>query len=334
MAQITQKNIINIDDGIPTIDLSSITSLDHLPNTNDAIIDRNMAKLVTEVGDACEKWGIFRVINHGVPLEILESARKFFALSKEDKMKASRDETCPMGYSDEAWKQVFEFCGNESVVTQQGSHVFQVVNRWPESPAELREAAQEYGRGVEKLGLKILELIALSLGLDANRLTEFHKDTSLSVRLHQYAPRPDPEAMLEAGTHTDTGCVTVLAQDDIGGLEVKRKNDGEWIALKPVSGALTINIGDIVQVWSNDKYHSVVHRVRPNTTKERLSIASLFGPAYYVNVKPLDELINDQNCAKYREYNWGVFRASRMKNYGNKQSLERQEISHFRIIKT
>ncbi|KAL9242754.1 hypothetical protein vseg_016723 [Gypsophila vaccaria] len=331
MAQIVQSNGTNHDDGIPTIDLSSIVSLDHLPKTNEAILNENIAKVIAEVGDACEKWGIFRVVNHGVPLEILESARKFFALSKEDKMKASRDETCPMGYSDEAWKQVFEYCANESVVTKHGTNVFQVVNRWPESPAELRGAALEYARGVEKLGLKILELLALSLGLAADRLTEYHKDTSLSVRLHQYTPRPDPEAVLEAGTHTDTGCVTVLAQDDIGGLEVRRKYDGEWVALKPVSGALTINIGDIVQVWSNDKYHSVVHRVRPNTKKERLSIASLFGPAYYVNVKPLDELINEQNCAKYKEYNWGDFRASRMKNYGNKQSVERQDISHFRI---
>ncbi|KAH9607098.1 hypothetical protein KSS87_005027 [Heliosperma pusillum] len=332
MAESTQKPIkITYEDGIPTIDLTSITLLDHLPNTNDEITDSNLTELIAEVGEACEKWGLFRVVNHGVPLEILENAREFFALSKEEKMKVKRDVSCPMGYSDETWKQVFEYSVNESIVTKHGSNVFQVVNQWPQYPAQLRESAEEYARGVVKLGIKLLEVIALSLGLTANRLTEFHKDTSLAVRLHQYAPCPEPERLLGPGTHTDTGCVTVLAQDNIGGLELQRRSDSEWIALKPVPGALTINLGDIVQVWSNDKYHSVVHRVRPNANKERLSIASLFGPAYYVNVKPLEELINEENCAKYKEYNWGKFRASRMKNYDNKQSIERQDISHFRI---
>ncbi|CBI32479.3 unnamed protein product, partial [Vitis vinifera] len=72
---------------------------------------------------------------------------------------------------------------------------------------------------------------------------------------------------LGVGRHKDSGALTFLAQDDVGGLEVNRKTDGEWVRVKPTPDAYIINVGDIVQVWSNDTYESVEHRVMENSER-------------------------------------------------------------------
>ncbi|KAF3973513.1 hypothetical protein CMV_003066 [Castanea mollissima] len=86
-----------------------------------------------------------------------------------------------------------------------------------------------------------------------------------------------------------------------------RKTDGEWVRVKPTPGAYIINVGDIIQVWSNDRYESVEHRVMVNSERERFSLPFFFNPAHYTMVKPLEELTDEQNPAKYRAYNWGKF---------------------------
>lgn len=113
----------------------------------------------------------------------------------------------------------------------------------------IREACEEYGREVGKLGLKLLELIALSLGLPAKRLNVYFKDHQTTfMRLNHYPPCPSPHLALGVGRHKDGGALTVLAQDDVGGLEVRRKSDGEWIRVKPIPDAFIINVADIIQV--------------------------------------------------------------------------------------
>lgn len=111
-----------------------------------------------------------------------------------------------------------------------------------------REICEEYGREVEKLGFKLLELISLSLGLPADRLRVFFKDQTSFLRFNYYPPCPSPHLALGVGRHKDGGALSVLAQDDVGGLEVRRKSDGEWIPVKPIPDAYIINIGDAVQV--------------------------------------------------------------------------------------
>ena len=111
-----------------------------------------------------------------------------------------------------------------------------------------REVCQEYTHDVVKLALKLMELIALSLGLPAQRFHEYFKDQTSNFRLNYYPPCPSPELALGVGRHRDIGALTVLAQDDVGGLEVKRRTDGEWVGVKPTPDAYIINVGDIIQV--------------------------------------------------------------------------------------
>lgn len=112
-----------------------------------------------------------------------------------------------------------------------------------------REVCQEYAQAVEKLAYKLLGLIALSLGQPKNRFDDYFKDHQTSlVRLNHYPPCPSPHLALGVGPHKDAGALTVLAQDDVGGLEVRRKSDGEWSPVTPTPDAFIINVGDIVQV--------------------------------------------------------------------------------------
>ncbi|KAK9164351.1 hypothetical protein Syun_005253 [Stephania yunnanensis] len=183
---------------------------------------------------------------------------------------------------------------------------------------------------MEKLSYKLLELIALSLGLPAERFSDYFENDTSFVRLNHYPPCPSPELALGVGRHKDSGALTVLSQDDVGGLEVRRK-DGEWTKVKPIPDSYIINVGDIIQVWSNDRYKSIEHRVKVNSERERFSIPFFFNPAHHVMVKPMEELIDEQSPAKYREYNWGKFFKTRKLSDFKKLDVENIQIHHFKI---
>ncbi|KAK7400846.1 hypothetical protein VNO78_12154 [Psophocarpus tetragonolobus] len=328
-------------EGIPTIDLS--------PITNHTVSDPSSIEvLVKEIGSACKEWGFFQVINHGVPLtlrqNIEKASRLFFAQSLEEKKKVSRDEMSPSGYYDTEhtknvrdWKEVFDFQVKDPTLVplnydDHDDRVSYWTNQFPEYPPNFREIIEEYVQEVEELSFKLMQLIAMSLGLDAKRFEEFFmKDQTSFIRLNHYPPCPYPHLALGVGRHKDAGALTILAQDEVGGLEVKRKAEQEWILVKPTPDAYIINVGDIIQVWSNDLYESVEHRVMVNSEKERFSIPFFFFPAHYTVVKPLEELTNKQTPAKYMPYNWGKFLVRRKGSNFKKLNVENIQIYHFKI---
>lgn len=256
-----------------------------------------------------------------------------------------RDAANAMGFHDgentknvRDWKEVFDFLVKDGTLIP-ASHepndkeLRVLCNQWPQYPPGFRETCQEYARELELLAHKLLRQISLSLGLaGADGLKGYFNDEQTSlVRLNHYPPCPSPDLVLGVGRHKDAGALTILAQDGVGGLQVKRKSDGEWIPVKPIPNAYIVNIGDVVQVWSNDKYESVEHRVVVNTEKERFSFPFFFFPAHHMMVKPLEELVNEQNPPKYREYNFGKFFASRNRSDFQKQKVENIQIDHFRL---
>ncbi|XVF45202.1 hypothetical protein PTKIN_Ptkin02bG0186000 [Pterospermum kingtungense] len=321
-------------EGIPLIDLSVSDT-------------RDINQLVSEIGDACKDWGFFQVVNHRVPLElstrIKNVAKAFFDLPLEEKRKVKRDEVNSMGYHDSEhtknvrdWKEVFDFLLKDPTIVPvsplpEDKQTRTLNNQWPQNPSEFREVCQKYAQEVERLCFKLLELISLSLGLPANHLIGYFKDHSAMLRLNYYPPCPCPDLALGVGRHKDASALTILAQDDVGGLQVKRKSDGEWIPVKPIPNALIINVGDTVQVWSNELYESVEHRVVVNSERERFSVPVFFFPSHYVMMKPLEELVNEQNPAKYKEYNFGKFFVSRNRSDYKKLEIENIQISNFKI---
>ncbi|CAN1133551.1 Protein DMR6-LIKE OXYGENASE 1 [Linum perenne] len=324
-------------EGIPLIDLSAAPEM----------------KLVEQIRNACKEWGFFQVINHGVSSEVREkmeaASREFFGQPLEEKRKVRRDENKVLGYYDTEhtknvrdWKEVFDFAVEDPTLIAE-SHVAddhgvsEWRNQWPDSPSSRlrilhREACEQYAREVEKLAYRVLELIASSLGLKPERLNGFFKDQTSFVRLNHYPPCPVPHLALGVGRHKDAGALTVLAQDDVGGLEVKRKSDEEWVYVQPTPDAYIVNVGDIVQVWSNEAYESVEHRVMVNSERERFSIPFFFNPSHYTVVQPLEELLTSKkSSAKYRPYNWGKFFVTRKGSNFKKLDVENIQISHFRV---
>ncbi|CAN1266526.1 Flavanone 3-dioxygenase 2 [Linum perenne] len=253
---------------VPVIDLAGDTEL-----------------VVEQVRKACQEWGFFQVVNHGVPLHLLQgiqdSSKEFFELEMEEKMKVKRDEVNP-------------FAGE-----------------------------------MEKLAFKLLELISVSLGLPADRMNGYFDNQISFVRINHYPPCPFSDVTLGCGQHKDFDVLTILAQNDVQGLEVKR--DGEWVPVTPAPDAYIINVGDICQVWSNEKYKSVEHRAVVNGEKERYSFAYFFVPSHDVTVKPLEELVSEEEPAKYLPYNWGKFYATRNRSDYKKQDVENIQIHHFRV---
>lgn len=116
----------------------------------------------------------------------------------------------------------------------------------------------QYGKAMEKLAFQLLELVSLSLGLPAQRLNGFFKDQTTFIRLNHYPLCPSPELALGVGRHKDAGALTILYQDDVGGLDVKCKSNGEWVRVKPIRGSYIINVGDLIQV-SNGLYMQNIH---------------------------------------------------------------------------
>ncbi|RWR75066.1 2-oxoglutarate-dependent dioxygenase [Cinnamomum micranthum f. kanehirae] len=136
--------------------------------------------------------------------------------------------------------------------------------------------------------------------------------TCLESRLlvaHYYPYCPQPDLTLGIGSHMDPGVLTVVLQDQVGGLQVKHGE--EWVEVKPIHGAIVVNIGDLLQMMSNDEYKSVEHRVLANPFREpRISIGVFFNPSKRGDADyfgPVPELLTNGKVAHYRDFTMAEF---------------------------
>jgi isopenicillin N synthase-like dioxygenase len=313
--------------GIPVIDISALPSEGTL-----AALD-----------DACRDWGFFQVVGHGVApavtRDLLEAMRAFFHQDPASKQTLSRTAENPWGFYDREltkntpdWKEIFD------VGPAEGS----MVPQWPATLPAFRGAVEAYCRAAEALSFRLLAALSQNLGMPAEHLgAGFRPQHSSFLRLNYYprCPRPErPPALavpaaghLGINHHTDAGALTVLFQDAQPGLEVYRH--GDWHVIEPVDGALVINIGDIVQVWSNDRYRAALHRVLASADAERFSAPFFFNPAYTCEYAPLPSVVDDARPARYRPIEWREFRARRAA--GDYADVgEEVQISHYRLEET
>jgi isopenicillin N synthase-like dioxygenase len=194
-------------------------------------------------------------------------------------------------------------------------------------------------RSCEGLAFRLLAAISTNLGMPAEHLARGFRPTHTSfLRLNHYPVCPAPErppglrppdaGHLGVNHHTDAGAMTLLLQDDEAGLEVF--HDGDWHLVEPLADALVINVGDIVQVWSNDRYPAALHRVRASTVRGRLSAPFFFNPAYETCYAPLPGVLEDGSPPRYRPIRWGEFRALRAAG-DYRDCGEEVQIDHYRI---
>eukprot|EP00897_Mesotaenium_endlicherianum_P005557 jgi/Mesen1/5029/ME000025S04436 len=320
-------------DVIPVIDLTYLHDSDKSKSE----------QVIKAVGRACEEWGFFQVVNHGVSIQqfevLKEQAAAFFSLPLEQKRLVKRSFRNCFGYYDSEltknvrdWKEVFDVTFKPHPELPDDDPANQTLDGWNQFPDGLpafRSAVQAWYNAVERLALDLLGAVSQSLGLPATFFHKhFEKHMSL-MRLNNYPVCPDPSRILGVSRHKDAAALTVLVQDDVGGLQVRAKN-GAWLGVKPERGAFVINLGDMFQVWSNDKYESVEHRVVVNENRQRFSVPFFLSPSYDTNYCPAAPLLNDDNTPRYKSINWGEF--SRKRNEGNFADYgEEVQIHHYKI---
>ncbi|CAA7058073.1 unnamed protein product [Microthlaspi erraticum] len=160
----------------------------------------------------------------------------------------------------------------------------------------------EYSKEVMKLGKLVFELLSEALGLNSNHLKDMDCTNSLLLLGHYYPPCPQPDLTLGLSKHSDNAFLALLLQDHIGGLQVL--HDNYWVDVPPVPGALVINVGDLLQLITNDKFISVEHRVLANRTGPRISVACFFSSYLMSNPRvygPIKELLSEKNPPKYSD---------------------------------
>ncbi|CAN1312006.1 1-aminocyclopropane-1-carboxylate oxidase homolog 1 [Linum perenne] len=250
---------------LPTIDLAAV----HDP------VKRK--KTVEEIRDASESWGFFQIVNHGVPEKIQEElmarTQEFFEQDVEEKKKyMGADLTKKVVYSSNfdlyksvcaSWKDVIVFNMTPDPLQPD------------ELPECFRESVQEYAAEMMKLGELLFELLSEALGLDKNHLKDIDCMEGFGLGCHYCPPCPQPELAIGVVPHADMSFLTIILQDQIGGLQVLHR--GSWIDVPFVPGGMVVNTGDMFQLISNDRFKSALHRVKSKKTGPRISVPAFFG---------------------------------------------------------
>jgi len=279
---------------------------------------------VGQIAAACRDWGFFQVVNHGVPQNLVDAAWRetaaFFHQPASIKDAVMRTRDNPWGYYNNELtknlrdkKEVFDY------TTDGTDPIYHAENRWPEVDAAFRTTLSAYRDAVTRLALSLLEAFCVGVDLPADFMrADFEGGHTGFIRLNYY-PVEDPLQAPNAGHppvadlgvhhHSDAGALTVLLQDDIGGLQVFR--DGFWHDIAPQDGAFVINTGDMMQVWSNDIYQAAIHRVLAMHEKDRYSIPFFFNPSANAEIRPLPTVVSAERPAHYRTVSWAEFRGGR-----------------------
>ncbi len=283
---------------------------------------------------ACESWGCFQLVNHGLQADLcantLAEMQRLFALPREQKLALERTAENPWGFYDreltknvQDWKQIYDV-GPATV----GGPFAGAATPWPAQLSAFRQTIEAFYAATESLALALLGDIGECLGVARGTLeTGFGQGHSSFLRLNFYPPCPEPEQHLGISHHTDAGALTVLLPDAQPGLEFQGEEG--WHTVQAQPGALIINIGDIVQVWSNDRYRAPLHRVRANAERPRYSAPFFLNPTYDTDYAPLESALHGA-APHYRTINWGQFRAGRAAGDYSDVGAEIQ-ISDFRL---
>jgi isopenicillin N synthase-like dioxygenase len=269
---------------LPIIDLSSFGD-----------DERALKDAAAQIGAACRDVGFFYVVGHGVGRDLMNEAfaqsKAFFARPLADKQRIAIETIGGnRGYSGllhealdpkqgpdnkEAFNVGLDLKPDDPELL--AGRPFRALNAWPDLPG-FRETLLAYFDACAALGARIHRAFARDLGIETDYFAgKFDRPMATLRLLHYPAAASGDGERIGAGTHTDYGNLTLLATDDVGGLEV-RTRAGAWIEAPAMPGAFVVNIGDCLMRWTNDVYVSTPHRVVNRSGRERYSAAFFFDP--------------------------------------------------------
>lgn len=311
---------------VPTVDISDPTS------TSLQAIDA-----------ACRDHGFFLLSGHGLDDLISQTwvqTRRFFDADRSVRTSITRSQDNPLGYFDRELtkrkrdtKEVLDFIDPTQTLLD-------ARNQWPDGLPDFKEVMVEFFDAFSILADRTLSLLhdALQLTAHSRSLTSCAR-TSSTVRLNHY-PIGDPVPANERdgladlgetalGYHTDPGVLTLLLQDNTGGLQTQAR-DGHWIDIAPTDGTIVVNLGDMMQAWTNDRYRAAIHRVVPMTTQRRFSIPYFSNPQRDAIIEPIPELCTAG--PRYRPIQWRSFMAARAYDNFTDLGTDDTQVSDYQIL--
>lgn len=268
-----------------------------------ALDGADLPAVAAAIREACTGPGFFYLSGHGVAPEVIaaavEAARRFFHLPAEVKA-LTRANLLHRGWHaaggavmegatkpdlKEFYSMGLDLPADHATVL--AGEKLRGPNQWPEQVPELRPAMEAYYAAMMALGARLLRAVAAGLDLAPDFFVPHYRLPLQRTQAIFYPPQPPDDADgFGVAPHTDFGCITLLWQDDTGGLEVRDRSSGEWVAAPPLPGTLVVNVGDLLGRWSNDRFASTPHRVVNRSGHERMSIATFHDPDFSAVIDP------------------------------------------------
>ncbi|KAJ7516019.1 hypothetical protein O6H91_22G039100 [Diphasiastrum complanatum] len=287
-------------DQLPVFDLHNLST--------GAVEERR--RFINDLGCACKEWGFLQLRNHGVPLRLIQKmidlGMRFFQMPAAEKEKATFGQ---VGYEGRHAYMPERVHWGETLALVSGpiSNVEEILRMiCADYREEFITTVNEFIHEIQKIGLVLLELMAESLDLQKSFFSQhFEKNATSVTRLNYYPPCPQPSMALGLYAHADTNSITVLIQNEIGGLQIRK--DGRWISVRPFKDALVVNVGDCLQAWTNGHFKSVEHRAVLNSVKPRFSVAFFYNPDAHAIMAPPMELVDENHPLSYRPFTWAEY---------------------------
>ncbi|XP_043705260.1 probable 2-oxoglutarate-dependent dioxygenase SLC1 [Telopea speciosissima] len=283
------------------------------------------SQVLKTLSKACEEYGFFQVTNHGIPTDVIRNmidvSKRFFELPYEERAKyMTPDLSSPVRYGT-SFNQTKDgvFCWRDFLKLV-CNPLPDILPLWPSFPLDLRQSAVTYSEETKSLFAMLMKAILESLGLvgrdkeedgdddedEINKeiLKQFQDGSQLMV-INCFPPCPEPELTLGMPPHSDYGSLTLVLQDEVEGLQIQYQ--GQWFTVQPLPNSFVVNVGDHLEIFSNGRYKSVLHRVLVNSTRSRLSVASLHSLPFETVVRPAPKLINESNPRRYKDTDFAAF---------------------------
>jgi isopenicillin N synthase-like dioxygenase len=276
----------------------------------------NLGQVARGIKTACETTGFFYVVNHGVS-EVLQrgalaqTARLFgLPLAAKQQHDISRSKYM-RGYfghgadkSDGVHDDIKEGFDLALDLPETDPYVrarlpFYGPNTWPSGLPAFKPVIEGYYDAMIRLGTTLLRAFAIGLGVAEGFFDSRFARPMAQMRLLRYPPHHGlAERRIGAGEHTDFGYLTMILQDEAGGLEI-RDTGGAWVPVPPLPGSLVVNIGDLMQRWTNNRYIATMHRVVNNRDRARYAIAFFMDPDYHARIECLPSCAGPTRPARY-----------------------------------
>lgn len=291
--------LLSPQSAIPVIDMNSFI----LPREDDNARQIEMDRL----SSACQEWGFFQIVNHGIPHSLLDEikgvAKEFFNLPLQEKQKYATQPGVFQGYG-----KIFVVAEDQKLDWGDLLALALMPNKlknlalWPTVPTKFRDTVERYAIEVERVAQEVLSLFAENLHLETDYFkNKFGSEPMNMMRMNFYPPCPTPDLVLGLSPHSDGGGITLLLQDDqTEGLHVRKNN--EWVPVQPIPYALVVNIGDLVEVMTNGRYKSVEHRAVTSQERARLSVALFYNASMDAEVAPSTKLVDEDHQVRYRKF--------------------------------